>query len=154
MAIKANFKGVEAWSGGSVLPPGKHRVVIADVEETTSSNGNDQIKVRFEGLGNQAGSAITDWITVNENTLGRVLGFLRAAGLEVPEDEFEIPTGRLLDQQLTIVVREERIEQGQRAGEMTAKVKAYLPAEAGSDIPADTAGLSNGGGGGQDDLPF
>lgn len=151
--ITVNLDEVEAWEAtGAILPPGRHACVIADVDEGTSSGGHPQLTVRSESLDpQQAGAGITDWIVITPKSLGRVRQFLEAAGVEIPEGEFKIPSAKLFDKKLTVFVKDGTKPDGTKKTE----VAAYAPFEA-SDVPADTAGLGagNGTGGSEPDVPF
>lgn len=157
--MKVNLEGVESWkSGGGILPPGKHNVVIADVDEGVSRNGHPQLELRLESLDpSAAGAGIRDWIVVTANTLGRVRQLLEAVGIEIPDGEFDLPVAKLFDKRVTIYV----VEEPKQSGDGTrTTVSSYSKLEE-SDLPADTAGLpvgaSAGNGAGarnQADLPF
>lgn len=163
MSIKVtDLDRVETWSAGVTLPPGRHLCEITSVEEGTSSGGHDQLILEMTAVaGPEVGGTIRDWIVVVPTTYGKVRQILEAAGIEIEGGDWEIPVGRLNGARVAILVRMEKKEMGQHAGKEFAQVAAYdrpkdSDIQAGSDVPADTAGFSNGSGSARrdDDIPF
>jgi hypothetical protein len=139
--------GVEAWKGGAILPPGWHDVRVVDVAEVMSSNGNPQAEIKME---NPEGS-ITDWVTVNANTLGRVKQVLETFGVQIPAGKFAMEWSTLAGKSARIFVAEEQKNDG--SGQMRSTVKAYEPSTI-ADSGAATPVGAGAGGSKEDDLPF
>lgn len=144
---------VEAWSGGALMPPGRHLCTLDQVAEGTSSGGHPQIEVTMVvAAGAHIGCSARDWIVVTDNSLGRVRQFLEAAGVEINEGEFEIPFGALLGRKVTVLAR-----QGHKPdGSEKLEIAAYMsPDAAGADVPVDDLpGEPVGAGARDDDIPF
>jgi hypothetical protein len=159
------FATEKAWAvGEGILPAGDHVVEVLEASGTgTSSGGYPQIEVK---VGNADGE-IRDWIVVIPSTIGKVVQLTDAVGLPRPEDaqvEADGPGFRLdpkyLDQligkKVGVLVRQEPDRNDPT--KMRDRVKGYVPASdiGPSDVPADTAGLGNGGSPATDDedIPF
>jgi hypothetical protein len=120
--ITLNLDGVEAWSGGEILPPGKHPVRIDSAEEGQSSGGHPQVELTFTAIaGEHAGAGIRDWLVVAPAAMGKVRQFLEAVGFQIPPGDFYLPTGQLVGRRLSVVVREEPNQQGEKR----SRVKVY-----------------------------
>lgn len=140
-------KDAEAWSSDVILGPGWHTVEVESAEESTTSNGNPQIELRFAS----GDGAIRDWLVVVEQTAGKVAQLLDAVKLDrssINEDSFNPSV--LEGRKLAIFVAEE--PDNRNPGQTRSRVKTYATIEsAGSSEPAPT-----GNGSAQDDgdLPF
>lgn len=131
---KVNMDGVEAWSGGVILPPGEHHVEIDDANERTSAKNNPQVEVEMRAVGGaNDGGKIRDWITLTPAAFGRVRQFLEATGFPIPAGEFEMPVGELVGRQCKIIVREKAKPDGTKVSEVVAYEHP------GSDVPAASA---------------
>lgn len=137
--------GVEAWSGGAILPPGWHEIKVRETQETTSSNGHPQAELKMDG----SEGSITDWVTITPNSLGRVKQILEIFGIEIPQGKFAFEWSMLVGRQARILIREEPKNDGSG---MRSVVKAYEPSsgEHNGAAPGTTAGTSRE----SDDLPF
>ena len=131
---------VEAWKGGAVLQPGKHKVVILTAEEGKSSGGYPQVEMDFEA--EDGTGSIRDWLVFSgEESLGKAKMLLDALGIVSESGEWEFPTTTLLGRKLVITVADQPYQ-----GKSKMRVVGYAPP--GSDVPG-----SNGSGT-DDDIPF
>ncbi len=138
---KFDFTGVEPYTGGSVLPDGKHEVTITEAEEVQGKNF-PQWKLRFE---NEQGG-ITGWQSLSPKSMGFVMGLLMSAGIEVPQGQFEFNPSGLVGRKVSIFV-------GQKTkpdGASIAEVKGIHPP---ADLGANSASIPASGAD-DDDLPF
>ena len=135
--------GVDAWTGGAILPPGWHEVRVNEANETRSSNGHPQAELKMES----PDGSITDWVTVTRNSLGRVKQVLLAFGIEIPPSKFGMDWSQLVGRSVRIFVREEPKNGG--SGETRTVVKAY-EASTGAVPAVVGAGASQK----EEDLPF
>jgi hypothetical protein len=98
---------VEAWKGGT-LSQGRHVVEVEKVTEGTSSGGHPELEVLLRAIESdtEPGAIITDWITVTENSLGRLKQFLLACGADPDlfSEEREVSPDDLTDRTVTITV--------------------------------------------------
>ena len=70
-------------SSFKVLPNGTYEFRITDVEQGVSSNGNPQIKVKFEVVdGPYRGDTVTAWYSLVPKALWKVLQLVEALGIE------------------------------------------------------------------------
>ena len=138
------YETADPWevSTDKLLPEGNHVVDIQDAETGTSNNGNFQIVLKF---GNADGT-IRDWLTVTENTVGKVVQLANATGVPLPTDE-DIEDGLKLKQsyvdkffgkRVGIVIREE--VDNRDVSKTRLRVQGYVePGRvAKSDIPNGT----------------
>lgn len=104
-----NLADVEAWSGGSLLPPGRHLCRVDSVDDSQLSPGqHPQIIVDLRCTnGQHAGSTAKDWIVITEKTLGKVRQFLEALGMQIPQGDFYLPTDHIPGRPVVVNVIEE-----------------------------------------------
>jgi len=155
MAIEVEgMDEVEAWSGTTILGPGRHSVIIDRADEGESRNNNPQVEIQFvstEGLGE-----IRDWLTFPREqpaldaAKGRAKMLLDAVGIEAKGGKWAFPVDELVGKKLSIIVHEE--PKFNDPSKTVSKVKSFQPLDA-SDVPADTAGLGQQSTD-DDDLPF
>jgi hypothetical protein len=81
------FATEEAWevSTGEWIPVGDHATKVDSIDGTGTSSGNfPQIEVIVKDGENRTRK---DWINISANTVGKVVQFLKACGVEPPPDE-------------------------------------------------------------------
>ena len=145
MTLTVDLTGVEAWKGGSILPPGgPYTMVVEDASESTSTSGNPQLKLEMRcTTGPQEGDSITDWATITTKSLGRIKQMLEAFGM--PSDgPLTINPKTFVGRLVQIIVRDEPGEDGKTH----TKVKAYM--SAGTATAASPAAATSA----DDKLPF
>ena len=147
-----SLQGVEAWRADDRLEPGSYIAQAVTIERAKSKQENPQVKVDWRvAAGEFKGAEQTDWITLTEPAMGRVVQVLEAAGIPTPDTEFESYekmadwlAKALANVTLEIVVRLEDDRQG-RVDESTGEVKQW-PAIKGyrqvsnSDVPSNGVG--------------
>lgn len=155
---KINMDGVQPW-GGPPLSVGFHQVVVDDVEDKPSSNNNPMFTLTLRAVGGpEAGATIRDRLVFVEAAMGRVRQFMEAAGIEVPEGEFELTADEVKGRKVRVMVREGEPYEG-NDGQMRTRneVVAYeeYDWQNDADVPADTDGLVKSGANvSDDDIPF
>lgn len=87
------------------VPEGQYHVVIEDAETTTSRNGNPMIVVylRISG-GASDGLNIVDRLTMSENAMFRVVGFLQALGMPTPKKRLSVPLRQIIGRRVDVVL--------------------------------------------------
>lgn len=163
MSEKINLSGVEAWSPSTILQPGVHTCRIhAEPALSQSSGGYPQLEMELTstaGLGN-----VRDWLVIIPSTYGKVAMLLTAAGVPIPEEEFDpddlpkMVEGKVVE----VHVGEEPDNRGGRNADGTPKmrtrVQGYSPAT-GEPAP-DTRDFAQANAGGlpegrdDDSIPF
>lgn len=152
MTLTVNLAGVEAWTGGGVLPPGWHLCRIEALDDTQRSrNDYDQLVIEWSAVeGEHAGLGITEWLVITANSLGKVKAFLDAIG--VPTDgEVRIEAAELRGRRAMVLVQNEpdRVD----PDKVRSRVKAHaLPPGGASGAPvgaAASAAMAR-----NDDIPF
>jgi hypothetical protein len=85
-----SLKGQEAWRVDDQLAPGWYIARAAKVERSSSSNQNPQVQIDWRvAVGEYQGAEQRDWITLTDPAMGRVVQVLEAAGVEIPDAEFD-----------------------------------------------------------------
>lgn len=163
------FATEEAWnvSTGEYLPSGNHLVKVDSIEPDHSSKGNPQFVIE---VSNAQGSK-TNWLTVTPQSIGGVINFTDACGLDRPTDEqvetdaksgFTVPTLAYMQQavgkSVGVVIRDE--DKWDDPTKKVAKVQGYVTPDrvggSSSDVPTGNAPSHspNGPGEGDLDIPF
>lgn len=144
MTLKIDLTNVEAWTGGSILPPGEYTVEVDDASEGTSSSGLPQLELNMRCVdGELRGDQIRDWIVFAPQTAGKVKQVLDALG--VPADgSIDLDAAKLVGRRARIIVRSELYN-----GEQKSRVKGYEPAGNATGATPVAAGKKD-----DDDLPF
>lgn len=143
MGIKvSDLDKTEAWTGGALLPVGRHAVRIDSVDDsTTSRNGHPQLVVE---MSNEQGN-IKDWIVVTPAAYGGVKMFLEALGFAIGEGDWETPEpAEIVGRRALIQVTEEPNKND--PSKMRKLVASYMPVTAagGGNVEGDTNGLPEG----------
>jgi hypothetical protein len=155
---KLNMDGVQPW-GGPRLGVGFHPLIVDDVEDTHSKAGNPMFVLTLRATaGPEAGATITDRLVFVDTAMGRVLSFMQAAGIEVPEGDFDLTADEVKGRKVMGMVREGEPFTGDD-GKLRTKneVVAYeeYDWQNDSDVPADTNGLATASANvSDDDIPF
>jgi hypothetical protein len=152
-----NLGGVEAWSASDEVPPGAYVAKPTNVErgQSKSNAKNEQITVDWRVIaGPFTGAEKRDWVTLTENSMGRIVQLIEACGHEVPTEDFKdygeladwIAEKVLKDAAVTteIVVREEPWTDKEGKERQGTKVKGYRRPGPGSDVPNDASGFQSG----------
>lgn len=104
---KHDYKGVRAYQREE-LPLGNHNMVILDVEEATSKNGNEMFKVSVaidDDELNKRGTYLVTMLPPDHKAAGMALHFLKTIG-EPFEGEFETTTANWVGKRFNAVVKE------------------------------------------------
>lgn len=100
-----NLSQTEAWKGGT-LTRGRHDVEIEKATEGKSSGGHPELTVLLRAIESdpEPGAIITDWITVTEESLGRVKQFLQAANPDAADGDLDLDPASLEGRTVGITV--------------------------------------------------
>lgn len=149
-----DLDGTEAWKGGTGLPPGRHRVAVAEASKAEARSGNPQLVLKLRAVsGEYQGGQITDWITITEKTLGRVKQVLEALRRPIPAGPFRLPLDALVGAEAEIFIKSEPKQDGSGNRNVVSAYTAADGAPAASNGAAPVAagvGASNH----DDDIPF
>jgi hypothetical protein len=141
----------EAWSGGVMIPPGKHVVTVQEAAEGKSSGNFPQIELRLEA---SDGASIRDWIVVIPQTYGKVKQLFEAAGKPIQDGQEEVTAQALLGCRLLITVQEkpDRVD----PSKTRTRVEAYEPVPGQAGVPSASypPATAQGAGAINDDIPF
>jgi hypothetical protein len=108
---------------GSLVPKGRYRVIVDNLEEGVSHVGNSMITVWFRILeGNQEGEIILDRLVLTEKSMFRMVGFLQALAIPTPKKSFRLDTKQFVGKTLDIDVD----DNDPYLGRVTSGVRAYL----------------------------
>lgn len=144
-----DFDQVEAWKGSTLIPLGWNTVKITKAEEGTSRNNHPQVELEYTA--EDGGATIREWLVFTEGSIGKAKSVTDAAGIEPKGGDWEFPTEQLVGKKLLVFVAEE--PSFKDPDKTYRNVKSHAPI--GTDVPADTSGLSgNGTSGSSDDIPF
>jgi hypothetical protein len=151
------FATEEAWevSTGDLIPVGDFVVEIDTIDGTGKSSGNYP-QIELEVKNPSDGKTRKDWITISQNTIGKVVQLTKAAGAGTPPDEaVDADTYRISQQWLTanlkgkrvgIIVRER--EKYNEPGKFRPEIVGYVTPDKidASDVtsPGDTASVALG----------
>lgn len=136
-----NFKD----RSGSKVPEGRYRVRITDTEMgQTKTTGSPMMTVFLEIIGGEfAGSTLVDRITVQENTLFRVVGFLQGLGFKTERKRIRLDTAKFHNRVVDVDVADGEPYRGEVRSEIKGYVrvsKAEKTDEAsGDDLPEEPA---------------
>lgn len=111
---------------GQNVPPGRYTVVVDDLEQTTSKQGNPMVNLWFRIIeGPHDGATIVDRVTVTEKALFRVVAFMQAIGQPTPRRNLQINLNTWLGKRLQVDV-----EDGEPYnGRVRSEVRGYMRAE-------------------------
>lgn len=154
-----SLKEVQPWRADDTLPPGTYVMVLASKKTANSSTGNPQLVVdwRVDDGSQWQGAEKPDWITFTEPALGRIVQFLEAAGIPIPQDDFgsmeelrdwvegKVKVGRT---RVEAILREESYERrndetGEYETKVSIKCKGYRRPAAASDLDNDASGFKS-----------
>lgn len=147
-----DLTSIDAWTGGGILPPGKHTCRITEARESLSSGGHTQLEMVWAATGGEnAGLEIREWLVVIDRTLGKVKAFLDAVGYQIPQGSFSLDVSQLVGKTATILVQEEPDRMD--STKVRSRVKAHEPAhpETGGDW---TQTIGSGTKPAEEKLPF
>lgn len=122
--------------GGGVLEPGVYLGTIKEVEQRTSSSGNEMFSVRWEVEGRK----VFDSLVFTEKALWKVRQYLKALGIQF-EGDFELQPNDLMHKQATLVLIQEPYVNRDGQERMGNKIKEIKPAD-------ETTGVV------EDEIPF
>lgn len=119
---------------GQTVPPGRYTVVVDDLEQTTSKQGNPMVNLWFRIVeGPHDGATIVDRVTVTEKALFRVVAFMQAIGQPTPRRNLQINLNTWLGKRLQVDV-----EDGEPYnGRVRSEVRGYLRLDVNSMTPGE-----------------
>lgn len=115
--VKMDFTGVESYSKAS---EGRHTVKVADIEQKTSSGGDDMLQFAFEVIkGDDKGSRVFDNFVLTDKALWKFKACLQALGMKA-DGKIVIDLDKILGKVCDIEVFHEEYN-----GQMRAKISDY-----------------------------
>lgn len=106
--ISVDFSNVDESGGSFRIPEGSYRMKVVSVEEETSSNDNDMLSWKFEGVEGKAKGKLFWYHTVlNEQSLWNLRGLLQAFGDEVPLEPQDLDLDEMIGKELIGIVTDE-----------------------------------------------
>lgn len=135
-----NFKD----RSGSKVPEGRYRVRITDTEMgQASTTGAPMMTVFLEIVGGEfSGSALVDRITVQDNTLFRVVNFLQGLGFKTERKRLRLDTSKFLNRVVDVDVADGEPYRGEVRSEIRGYVrvaKSEASSDDGADLPEEAA---------------
>lgn len=128
--VKIDFTGVQSRQ---LLPEDDYLVVVEEVNQTTSSNDNDQLEFVFSVKeGKFEGQKLWFYCPLTDNSLWKLHGLLTALGQDVPDDELDLDTDELVGLELMAVVQHETYD-----GVKRSKMMDFYAVEEGGDKEDD-----------------
>lgn len=111
---------------GERIAPGRYRVRVDDAEMDTSRNGNRMVNLWLTVVGGEFdGATIVDRLTITENAMFRVVGFMQAIGIPTPKKRIQINLRQFMGQVLEVDV-----EDGEPYnGRVKSEVRGYMKTE-------------------------
>jgi hypothetical protein len=134
----SGIEGEEAWTGGGMLPVGRHTCRITETKEGTSSGNHPEMELTLEAI-NGVGK-ITDWQVVTPGSLGKVKQILMAAGVWTDGKDWSSFSASELDGRVVDIVVAEKPSRNDPS-KMHREVVAYDAPSGEAGPPADTNGL-------------
>lgn len=150
-SVKLDLRGSPPVSGGTRdrIPPGRYRVRVEKIEETTSRSGKkmwtNAVKV---SAGEKTGSNLGDnFVLVDNNNqpskmgLGRLHHFLLCLGLPVKEAVINLDLDNLSGRECEVDVQDEDFTDNSGNSRTSSAIKNYFPIRANGSSPAAEASL-------------
>lgn len=107
--VKIDMSGVS--SSKRVIPDDDYLLRCTEVNQTESSNGNDQLEFIFEvDDGDFEGAKMYFYCPLTDNSLWKLHGLLTAMGIDVPDDEMELDTDDCVGEKVMGVIQAETWE--------------------------------------------
>jgi len=153
-----NMDDVEGWSGGGgIFPFGDHRVRVTSAKQGTSTGGHNQFELELVGVDGEAkGMTQRDWITITENTLGRVKAALVAFG--IPTKGGKLEASVFVGREAVAIIRPDAKSnrEPRRDGLQWPRVVGYNPIDEARPSAFDKPAAAKSGGSSfdSDDIPF
>jgi len=127
--VKMDFTGVESYSKAS---EGRHTVKVADIEQKTSSGGDDMLQFAFEVIkGADKGSRVFDNFVLTDKALWKFKACLQALGMKA-DGKIVIDLDKILGKVCDIEVFHEEYN-----GQLRAKISDYYKVAAAADDDDD-----------------
>lgn len=108
---------------GERVAAGRYRVMVEDVEQDQSKQGNTMINMWLRIVGGEFnGSTIIDRLVITDKSLFRVVAFMQAIGLPTPKKRFTLDISRFKGKILDV-----DLEDGDPwNGRVKSEVRGYL----------------------------
>lgn len=129
MAINWNFNANDVDESFPIIPIGDHRVRIASAEETTSSSGNDMIKLSLD-VSNFPGKLFYYLVFLPNNTT------MTNTNLKRLWNSFEIETGNMNTASWVGKVGAARVKHEEYNGDQTARISYFIERKKQDKLPA------------------
>lgn len=127
--VKMDFTGVESYSKAS---EGRHTVKVADIEQKTSSGGDDMLQFAFEVIkGADKGSRVFENFVLTDKALWKFKACLQALGMKA-DGKIVIDLDKILGKVCDIEVFHEEYN-----GQLRAKISDYYKVAAAADDDDD-----------------
>lgn len=145
-----NAKKVGEAEGGTsfeVMPEGKYRARLIDVESTKSSKGSPMWVWKFEVEfpNEHSGRWLWERTAIQENTMWKLNQVFGAFGVPADTD-----TDDMIGRSVDLMVAQKVAEKGKMAGKLVNEISEFLPASGGGEAaPAAAAPKQTG-----EEIPF
>ena len=127
--LKMDFTGVESFVK---CAEGEHIAVLREVEEKSSSNGNDMLAVTFEVTkGTSTGAKLYDNFVLTEKALWKLKGYLEVVGVKA-DGKIVVDLDKLVGKACIISVSHEEYN-----GNTKARIDGYKKLEAKAAAPVE-----------------
>ena len=127
--VKMDFTGVESYSKAS---EGRHTVKVVDIEQKTSSGGDDMLQFAFEVIkGADKGSRVFENFVLTDKALWKFKACLQALGMKA-DGKIVIDLDKILGKICDIEVFHEEYN-----GQLRAKISDYYKVAAAADDDDD-----------------
>lgn len=107
---------------GSRVEEGTYLVQVEDLESSQSKAGNPMINVFLRIIeGEEEGKTLVDRLTLSENAMFRVVGFLTGLGIKTPRKRIAIDPARIIGRKVIVEVADGEPYNGN----VRSEVKSY-----------------------------
>lgn len=126
---------------GARVAPGTYTVVVEDAETAKSKAGNPMIQTWLRIVGGQFdGQTIVDRLTLSENAMFRVVGFMQGIGLPTPKKRLNLSLSNIVGKKLQITVEDGEPYNGRIKSEVRDYIKLEKQAKPASELDEDEFG--------------
>lgn len=124
---------------GARVQPGTYRVVVEDAELDKSKAGNDMINTWYRIQGGEFdGQTLIDRLTLTENAMFRVVGFMQAIGLPTPKKKLKLNLQHFIGKTLDV-----EVDDGDPYnGRVRSEIRGYMRAT-GASASSETTDLED-----------
>lgn len=153
MALKKTMDFSNVSEGFDLLPAGTYSVHIFNLEEKTSSNGNDMLKLTLKvSKGEYKGRQIFTNLTFVESAMFKIREFLIAVGAKIEKKSVNIDFSKTIGKEVKVIVYHRKNTQ---TDETYSDIKKFLPvSDTSASVTATAANAATAADEEEDELPF